>query len=73
MSHIIKIISYFRYIMASSDSEDDEQETSRAKVLTKLMIETTQQYLHILNTTAKADARKSAAEALESGLGFNCL
>ena len=73
MSRIIKIISYFRYIMASSDSEDDEQETSRAKVLTKLMIESTQQFLHILNTTAEADALKSAAEALESGLVLNCM
>ena len=73
MSRIIKIISYFRYIMASSDSEDDEQETSRAKVLAKLMIESTQQFLHILNTTAEADALKSAAEALESGLVLNCM
>ena len=59
--------------MANSDSEDDEQETSRAKVLSKLMIESTQQFLHILNTTAEADALKSAAEALESGLVLNCM
>ena len=56
--------------MANSDSEDDEQETSRAKVLTRLILESTQEFLHILNTTAEADALKSASEALESGSSF---
>lgn len=53
--------------MASSDSED-EQESSRAKVITKLIIETTEQFLHILNTTAEAGALESATNAVASGL-----
>ena len=56
--------------MSSSGSEDDEQENSRAKVITKLIIETTEQFLHILKTTAGAEALESATDAVASGIIF---
>ena len=56
--------------MSSSGSEDDEQENSRARVITKLIIETTEQFLHILETTAEAEALESATDAVASGIDF---